>query len=253
MSSRPSSSYLPADNGIPTGNLCASNTRKKEKETNDLVDLYIQATQGSDDVTRDPEPKDETDVISPEQLRFTAAISKAMSKELAPLLAGRDLAQARPSVYRGSKDGSIDGWILVMRRYLKRSQSKASLDNQAWSIIGHLEGEARNYIIDKAEPERDAPEKVFELLSSRFGAGENCMQVRQAFLPRAQQEKEDWVQYLDTLEGLRSQGFPQKPKATKRYEILQRFMERVRDPLLRRDLSIVYASESFLADPPLPP
>ena len=47
-----------------------------------------------------------------------------MSKELAPLLAGRDLAQARPSVYRGSKDGSIDRWILVMRRYLKRTQSK---------------------------------------------------------------------------------------------------------------------------------
>ena len=30
----------------------------------------------------------------------------------------------------------------------------------------------------------------------------------------------------------------------------QRFMEGVRDHLLRRDLFIVYASESFLADPP---
>ena len=214
------------------------------------MELSIQATQGSDSITRDHEPKDETDVISPEQLRFTTAISKAMSKELAPLLAGRDLAQARPSVYRGSKDGSIDGWILVMRRYLKRTQSKALLEDQAWSIIGHLEGEARNYLINKAEHERDAPEKVFELLSSRFGAGGNRMQVRQAFLTRAQQEKEDWMQYLDALEGLRSQGFPQEPITIKRYEILQRFMEGVRDPLLRRDLSIVYASESFLADPP---
>ena len=79
-------------------------------------------------------------------------------------------------------------------------------------IIGHLEGEARNYIINKAESERDAPEKVFELLSSRLGAGRNRMQVRQAFLTRAQQEKEDWMQYLDALEGLRSQGFPQEPK-----------------------------------------
>ena len=140
-----------------------------------------------------------------------------MSKELAPLLAGRDLAQARPSVYRGSNDGSIDGWILVMRRYLKRIQSKTSLDDQAWSIIGHLEGEARNYVINKAESERDDPEKVFELLSSRFGAGGNRMQVRQAFLTRAQQEKEDWMQYLDALEGLRSQRFPQEPITTKRY------------------------------------
>ena len=75
------------------------------------------------------------------------------------------------------------------------------------------------------------------------------MQVRQAFLTRAQQEKENWMQYLDALEGLRSQGFPQEPITTKRYEILQRFMEGLRNPLLRRDPSIVYASESFLIDP----
>ena len=48
MPSRPSSSYLTADNGIPSGNPCASSTRKKEQETTDLVDLFIQATQGSD-------------------------------------------------------------------------------------------------------------------------------------------------------------------------------------------------------------
>ena len=165
-----------------------------------------------------------------------------MSKELAPLLAGRDLAQTRPNVYRGSKDGSIDGWILVMQRYLKRIQTKVSAEDRAWSIISHLEGEARNYIINKAESERDTPEKVFELLSNR-------MQVRQTFQSRVQQEKEDWMQYLDALEGLRSQGVPQESITTKRYEILQRFMEGVRDPVLRRELAIVYASETFLTDP----
>ena len=76
-----------------------------------------------------------------------------------------------------------------MRRYLKRTQTKVSSDDQAWSITGHLEGEARNYIINKTESERDTPEKVFELLSSRFGAGGNRMQLRQAFLSRAQREK----------------------------------------------------------------
>ena len=177
-------------------------------------------------------------------LRFTAAISKAMSKELAPLLAERDLAQTRPDVYRGSKDGSIDGWILIMQRYLKRIQTNFSAEDRAWSIIGHLEGEARNYIINKAESERDTSEKVFELLSSRFGAGGNRMQVRQAFQSRVQQEKEDWMQYLD------AQGFPRVTITTKRYEILQRFMKGVRDPVLRRELAIVYASEAFLTEPP---
>ena len=238
---------LSAEHGLPSGTPCASSTRKKDE----IADLSIQATLGSHDRTREEEAKaDEGEAISPEQLRFTAAISKAMSKELAPLLAGRDLAQARPNVYRGSKEGSIDGWIFIMQRYLKRTQAKVSAEDQAWSIIGHLEGEARNYIINKAESERDTPEKVFELLSSRFGAGGNRMQVRQAFQSRIQQEKEDWMQYLDALEGLRSQGFPQEAITTKRYEILQRFMEGVRDPALRRELAIVYASEVFLTEPP---
>ena len=197
------------------------------------------------------EPKEEeAEVISPEQLRFIGAISKTMSKELAPLLAERDLAQTRPNVYRGSKDGSIDGWILVMQRYLKRTQTKVSAEDQAWSIIGHLECEARIYIINKAESERDTPEKMFELLSSRFGAGGNRMQVRQDFQSHLQQEKEDWLQYLDALEGLGSQGFPLETITTKRYEILQRFMEGVRDPVLRRELVIVYPSEAFLTEPP---
>ena len=250
--SGPNSLYLTADltadDGLPSGTPCASSTRKKEE----TMDLSVQATHGSDDGTDEVEPKEgEAEAISPEQLRFTAAISKAMSKELAPLLAGRDLVQTRPNVYRGSKDGSIDGWILVMRRYLKRIQTKVSAEDRAWSIIGHLEGEARNYIINKAESERETPEKVFELLSSRFGAGGNRMQVRQTFQSRVQQEKGDWMQYLDALEeGLRSQGFPQESITTKRYEILQRFMEGVRDPVLRRDLAIVYASETFLTEPP---
>ena len=81
----------------------------------------MQATRGSQD--NSPAPCEGEEVISSEQLRFTTAISKAMSKELAPLLAGRDQTQAKPSVYRGSKEGCIDGWILVMRRYLQRTQA----------------------------------------------------------------------------------------------------------------------------------
>ena len=102
-----------------------------------------------------------------------------MSKELAPLLAGRDPSQAGPSVYRGSKEGSIDDWILVICRYLQRLQGKATPDDKSWSINGHLEGADRNYIINKAESERDTPEKVSELLASQFGTGSNnCIQVR---------------------------------------------------------------------------
>ena len=102
-----------------------------------------------------------------------------------------------------------------MRHYLQPKQAKATPDDNAWSIISHLEGEARNYIIHKAESERDTPEKVIELLASRFGTGGNRMQVRQAFATRQQSDWEDWMQYLDALEGLRSQGFPDEPVINK--------------------------------------
>ena len=237
--------FLTASEGMLTGKPCASSTRQRDNANGELP---VQATRGSQD--NSPAPSEGEEVISPEQLRFTAAISKAMSKELAPLLAGRDQTQAKPSVYRGSKEGSIDGWILVLRRYLQRTQAKATPDDKTWSIIGHLEGEARNYIINKAESESDTPEKVFELLASRFGTGGNRMQVRQAFTTWQQSDREDWMQYSDALEGLRSQGFPEEPVTTKRYEILQRFIEGIRDPVLRRELSIIYASETTVIEPP---
>ena len=119
----------------------------------------------------------------------------------------------------------------------------------ALSIIGHLEGEARNHIINKAESKRDTLEKVFELIASRLDTGGNQMQVRQAFASRQELEKEDCMQYLDALGGLRSQGFPDEPITTKRYEILQSFIEGVLDSALRRELYIIYASETTITAP----
>ena len=87
------SMFLTASEGIPTGDPCASSTRKK---TDVNGELSMQATRGSRD--NSPAPSEEEEAISREQLRFTAAISKAMSKELAPLLAGRDPTQARPFI-----------------------------------------------------------------------------------------------------------------------------------------------------------
>ena len=58
------------------------------------------------------------------------------------------------------------------------------------------------------------------------------------------------MQYLDALEGLRSQGFPDEPITTRRYEILRRFMDGVSDPVLQRELTVVFATEAYLADPP---
>ena len=58
------------------------------------------------------------------------------------------------------------------------------------------------------------------------------------------------MQYLDDLEGLRTQGFPDEPITTKRFEILQRLTDGVRDPILLQELAVAYAAETYLTEPP---
>ena len=58
------------------------------------------------------------------------------------------------------------------------------------------------------------------------------------------------MQYLDALEGLRTQGFPDESITTKRYEVLQRFTDGVPDLKLRQELAVFYGAENFLTDPP---
>ena len=49
---------------------------------------------------------------------------------------------------------------------------------------------------------------------------------------------------------MRTRGFPDEQITTKRYEILLRFTHGVCDPILRQELAVVKAAESYLADPP---
>ena len=97
----------------------------------------LEDNHGTDD------PKDE--LISPEQLKFTEAISKTIAKELAPLIANRDQTAVRPTLYRGSKDGTVEEWLLVMKRYLERVYSNASSVDKAWAIFDHLGDEAPEF------------------------------------------------------------------------------------------------------------
>ena len=100
-----SSMFLTASEGIPTDNPCASSTRKKDDVNGELS---MQTTRGSQD--NSPDPSEGEDVISPEQLRFTVAISVAMSKELAPCW--HDAIKLKPgpvSIEDPKKVSSMDG------------------------------------------------------------------------------------------------------------------------------------------------
>ena len=117
-----------------------------------------------------------------------------MSKELVPLIANRDQTAVRPTAYRGSKDGTFDEWLLVMKPFLERVFLSSSAVDKVLTRIDHLVDEAWNYIINKPESERDSHEKLSTLLSSRFGTGSSRWPVRQAFRLQSQFEKEDLMQ-----------------------------------------------------------
>ena len=140
--------------------------------------------------------------------------------------------------------------MMLMKRHLEKAHARATPLDKAWTIIEYLEHEARDYITNKSEAERDTDEKVFALLVRRFGTGSSKIHIQQQFRTRNQSNEEDYMQYLDALEGLRSQGYPNEEVTVRRYEIMQNFIEGVRNFELKRNLALMYAQEQYVEAPP---
>ena len=104
--------------------------------------------------------------------------------------------------------------------------------------------------MNKPAPEINDPEAVLRLLNNRFGTGASKALIRTSFASRMQKPEESLMQYMDALESLRSKGFPDESMATRRYEIMQRFIKGVRSSELNSMLSIKYSDEKFIEDPP---
>ena len=170
------------------------------------------------------------------------AISTAMSKGLEPLLAVKE-SKIKPTKYRGTKDGNADGWMMLTKSHLEKAHAMATTLDKAWTIFKYLEHEARDYIINKSEAERDTDEKVFALLTRRFGTGSIKIHIQQQFRTRNQNSEEDYMQYLDALEGL-------EEVTVRRYEIMRRFIEGVRNFELKRNLALMNAPEQYVEATP---
>ena len=97
--------------------------------------------------------------------------------------------------------------------------------------------------------ERDTDEKVFAMLARQFGTGPGKIHIQQQFRTRNQHIEEDYLQYLDALEELRSQGYLNEELTIRRYEIMQRFIEEVRNFELKRNLALMYTPEHYVEVP----
>ena len=159
-----------------------STTKRNLEQDNDEMEQSPESPNATPDTPRTSQPQ-----------ALAEAISTAMSKGLEPLLAAKE-SKNKPTKYRGNKDGNTDGWMMLMKRHLEKAHSRTTPLDKAWTIIEYLEHEARDYITNKSEAERDTDEKVFALLARRFGTGSSKIHIQQQFRTRNQSNEEDYMQ-----------------------------------------------------------
>ena len=95
-----------------------------------------------------------------------------------------------------------------MERHKEKAHANATRLNKAWTISEFLQDEARDYITNKLDAESNTNEKVFASFARRFCKGSSKIHNQQQLRTRNQNGDKDYMQYLDALDGLRSQGFP---------------------------------------------
>ena len=79
-----------------------------------------------------------------------------------------------------------------MKRHLEKVHAKKTPLDKAWTKFEFMEHEARDYITNKSEAERDTHEKVFGLLLARgFGTGSSKIHIQQQFRTRNKHKEED--------------------------------------------------------------
>ena len=91
----------------------------------------------------------------------------------------------KPKEFKDDSDGCIDTWVEVMRLHLE--QDNLNDKSQACrALLSNLEGTALKCVVAKNEEERDAADKIFEILLNRFGSGIKDHQAMMRFEKKRQ-------------------------------------------------------------------
>ncbi len=115
--------------------------------------------------------------------------------------------KAKPHKYGGDpSDGSVGAWISLMRMYLE--DCKGAERNRVLTLLTFLHKLVQAWIMQKLEDERCSCDKIFSLLSKRFGIGESPNDARLQFDTRKQEVNEKLDNFLDHLEALRIKAAP---------------------------------------------
>ena len=117
----------------------------------------------------------------------------------------------KPEKYSGAIDGNIDSWLAMMRIHMDQEASLPESD-KILKVVNFLAKEARTFLLNKPLEDRDTVDKIFELLSRRFGTGTTLNHARAAFNSRKQRPQESFSAFLGNLGGLRLTSIPSGAK-----------------------------------------
>ncbi len=110
--------------------------------------------------------------------------------------------------------------------------------DQAFFLVDHLEGEAREEICYRSRDEREDPKKIIQALCDLYGCTKSYVALQESFFSRRQQDGESLLEFSLALMNLLEKVKCQSPYGMPNAETLLRdqFVEYVSDGALRREL-----------------
>ena len=118
------------------------------------------------------------------------------------------------------------------------------------ALTSNLERTALNCVMAKKQNQRDAAEKIVEILLNRFGSGVQGHQAMMRFEKRRQREDETIDKFLGTLEMLRRRSQPDESNRMMNLAVASKFIDGVKNDELRTMLATQYTPLSTIAPTP---
>lgn len=130
----------------------------------------------------------------------------------------------------------VDEWVEEAQACIRLR--RLSTADQAFFLVDHLEGEAREEIRYRSVDEREDPKQIIRVLRELYGCTKSYVALQESFFSRRQQEGETLVEFSLALMSLLEKVKNQSPHGIPNGEILIRdqFVEYVNDCALRREL-----------------
>ncbi|KAL6485921.1 hypothetical protein MHYP_G00053130 [Metynnis hypsauchen] len=150
-------------------------------------------------------------------------------------------------VFRGRTGISVEEWVDEVQASI-RARHLGPLD-QAYFMLDHLEGEAKDEIKYRPRAEREDPHKILSILRELYGCSKSYVALQESFFSRKQLDGESLQEYSHALFALMDRIQNCAPNVVPNADVLVReqFVEHVNDSALCRELKRLVRSTPTLS------